>query len=109
MAREAQAAAEPEDRTWSREATASFPKEFEALGARGKLSVTDVTCKTTSCLAKLTWESYPDAVRSWRSVLHARYSKNCARKVFVPFPNPEQAEAAYEGTVFLDCTEDRAQ
>jgi hypothetical protein len=108
-AREAQVAAEPDDRRWSQEATASFRKEFESLGVRDKFKVTDVECKTTSCLAKLTWGSYSDAVKSWHHVLLARYTKNCARQVFVPHPEQDQGDSDYEGTVFLDCTGDRAQ
>jgi hypothetical protein len=108
-ARKSQVAAEPEDRSWSREATAAFRKDFDALSARGKFKVSDVECKTTSCLAKLSWGSYADATKSWHGVLLARYTKNCAKQVFVPPPEPGQAGSAYEGTVFFDCTEDRAQ
>jgi hypothetical protein len=107
--REAQVAAEPDDRAWSQHATATFRKEFEAMGRPGKFWVTDLECKTTSCLAKLRWASYGDAAKSWRSVLHGRYERNCARQVFVPPPEPGRTDSAYEPTMFLDCTADRAQ
>lgn len=108
-AREAQVAAEPVDRNWSREATASFRKDFETLGARDRFQVTDLECKTTSCLAKLSWGSYGDARKTWHDVLHGRYEKGCARQVFVPPPDQGQSDSSYEGTVYFDCTQDRAK
>jgi hypothetical protein len=107
--RKALVAAEADDPRWSRAATASFRKDFEALGARGRFTVKDIECKTTSCLATLSWGSYSDARRAWRAVLHARTEKNCAREVLVAPPEQSQMDAPYDGTVFLDCTEDRAQ
>jgi hypothetical protein len=105
--REAQVAAEPVDRAWSRHATAAFRKEFEDLGTKAQFTVTDVQCKTTSCLAKVRWDSYAQAGQHWRDVLHARYSQNCAREVFVPSPPVDQTDAPYEASAYFDCTADR--
>ncbi len=107
--REAQVASEPVDSRWSKEANAAFRKELGEIGARGKFTVGDVDCRTTSCLAKVDWGSYSDAESGWHQVMFGHYSKKCSRQVFVPAPDEEHVNAPYEGEVFFDCTEDRAQ
>ncbi len=108
-AREAQVAAEPDDPRWSRGAAAALRKNFEDLGIRSKFKVASLECRTTSCLAKLSWPSYDGAAKAWRSVLHAQTAINCARSVFVPPPEGDQGDREYEGTVYFDCTEARAE
>jgi hypothetical protein len=105
--RKAQVAAEPVDRDWSRGASAAFRKDFEALGAKAGFTLTDVQCKTTSCLARVRWDSYAKAGEGWRDVLHARYAQNCAREVFVLPPSDDRAGAPYEATAFFDCAASR--
>jgi hypothetical protein len=107
--REAQVASESVDNKWSKEANAAFRKELGEIGARGKFTVGDVDCRTTSCLAKVDWGSYSDAESGWHQVMFGHYSKNCSRQVFVPAPDEEHLNAPYEGEVFFDCTDDRAQ
>jgi hypothetical protein len=107
--RAAQVAAEPRDAAWSRKAMDTFAKEFKQLGAMGHFTVSELDCKTTSCMAKLRWDSYSDAANGWRSVMHAAYKTTCSREVFAPLPNPEDADKPYTGSVYFDCTDDRAE
>jgi hypothetical protein len=109
LARDAQIRAESDDPKWSRGAKQSFQNDFDKLSARGHFEVKDVECKTTSCLATVTWPSYAEAKKMWHGLLHANYAENCSREVLVPEPEQGQAGAPYDATVFFDCTEDRAQ
>jgi hypothetical protein len=108
-ARIAQVAAEPSDATWSQATAKVLRDEFEELAPRAKFKVADLECKTTSCLAKLAWDSYPEAAQNWGAILHSHSAKNCAKTVYVPPPEPDQTGSSYEGTVLLDCTQDRVQ
>ena len=107
-ARQAQLAVEPRDAAWSKKTTERFQKEFSQLGAAAHFTVADLDCKTTSCMAKLRWDSYRDAESSWRDVMHAPYATRCAREVFTPVPTAGEMDKPYEASVFFDCIEDRA-
>jgi hypothetical protein len=104
--REARFRAEGADPKWAPQASQSFRRDLERLGAAVKGQVTDVECRMSMCKAKVRWDSYGDAQKNWDKLLHASYEHNCGREVFIP--RPDGATGAYEGTAYYDCTSDRA-
>jgi hypothetical protein len=68
--------------------------------------VEGVECRTTTCLAKIKFESYAAALANWKHVLAANYHVPCA--VAVNAAQPSGRDSPYRLPVLFDCTDSRA-
>lgn len=99
--------AESVDPEWAPAAKAALEDKLAQIGTRANFSVSQIECKTSLCQASLQWPSYKEASAHWMAALVANYGKKCQTSVTVP--RPSDIDAPYEGRVFFDCTEERAQ
>jgi hypothetical protein len=97
---------EARDDRWAKSTQRALQGDLDSLGRDVGFKVRDVDCRTTTCLAKLTWPSQGDAIRQRRRLAQAGYSKACNREVFSP-PPAEGTGGQYEGNVLFDCESDR--
>lgn len=94
------------DPRWSRDANAKIEATLQKVNSEGAhVSVEDVDCRMTSCLAKLTWPDYKTAVQEYFAVLHNPVGMNCS--IEMSLPPPEKLESSYATTAVYDCHQER--
>jgi hypothetical protein len=98
---------DPIDRRWARTAERQLRDDLSAWASNLHFDTKAVDCRTTSCVATLTFPSYQAANGSWMHVLTLPYGLDCNREVTLDDP-PEDARA-FDATVVFDCTEARAK
>lgn len=95
---------ERRDPTWSEKAEGLFQSDFSAMARGRKFEAASIDCRTTSCVATVTWPSYaPEEVQN-DAMFIAGYpqQENCATSVSVP--PPEDRSVAYRAQVIFDCS-----
>jgi hypothetical protein len=75
--------AEPVDTSWSQKATAFINADLTSLAAKNHFKVSSVECKTTSCLARVEWDSQASANQEYGQLMHHSYKTNCMRSVLL--------------------------
>lgn len=100
-------ASEAIDADWAGDAARTLQENLGAAAAAGNWSSASVECRTAMCKGTLRWPTYHLANDSLMTLLTTQYTKNCA--VTVTLPQPDNADASYEGNIFFDCSEDRAR
>ncbi|HJL19404.1 MAG TPA: hypothetical protein RMH99_27305 [Sandaracinaceae bacterium LLY-WYZ-13_1] len=90
------------DPEWARESTTRLRGDLrEAVrGTEGEL--VGLECRTSTCVATVSWPTYGLAFRSYRHLLIQPYRVSCRRSMSVPPPEEERG-GAYEAHMFLDC------
>jgi len=96
---------EPGDATWAPESEKRLRAFLSPLAAREKFRVVSVDCRTTSCVAELSFPSYAAAQSKWRSVLNAHNPVGCGTQIALEEPHGEAT--GHELSVVYDCTEVR--
>src|SRR5206468_304967 len=76
-------AKEPVDRSWAPAAEKAFASDLRALAPKAKYRVESVSCRMTTCLADLTFDSFGDATHGWQSILSQPYRTNCGREIML--------------------------
>lgn len=95
-----QVRSEPTDRAWSSTASAAFHRELSEEG----VTVVDVDCRSTSCVATVEWPSLAAARHGFEAVLQTDYANNCEREITLPTPADPEARLRAE-VVFTKCAE----
>jgi hypothetical protein len=98
---------EPVDPRWSRQARSDFAQDLAAGEKDLQFKVKDVDCRTTTCVATLTFDSYSAARRHWLGIMALPTKNNCTREVTLG--DPSDPAAAFDTSFVFDCTEARAQ
>lgn len=94
------------DPRWSETAETGFRSDLGKLGETGKFAVSRVDCRTTTCIATLSWPSRTDAMQAMPGIVHAAYRSNCGKTLHLP--DEIEGAPAYEATVVFDCASERA-
>jgi len=89
----------PVDPAWADRNTTKLKDDLLKTGLG--FQVGELSCKTTTCLARLTWPSRGQAAKEYADVVHAPLRVNCVRTVIVDEESASNGETG--GTVFLDC------
>ncbi len=96
-------ASEQVDSTWAPAARQSFQADLDTLSMQIGASVVDVDCRTKSCVATVEWQSYDDAKKTWKRLIHEPYKENCAVSMSVDPPADGNA-ASYQAKVLFECS-----
>jgi len=94
--------AEPRDPSWAGPTERLFRDDFGQRAEQFEAQVVGVECKTTTCLAKVRWESYGKAKAKFMDVVHESFSTNCATTMDVG-SEPPNPEAPHEALVIFEC------
>jgi hypothetical protein len=97
---------EPGDPTWAPASEKSLREFLSKLPAHTKYRVTLVDCRTTTCIAELSFRSYEDARQTWHSVLEARNPIQCTTAITLEDPKKSGAKG-FELSVIYDCADTR--
>lgn len=97
--------AEPRDDGWARVAESSFRSDMGLVD--GGAVLRSVSCRTTTCVARLSFADYETAQNGFAAFLHARFSLNCARSIVLP--EPDDKSSPYDASLFLDCEHARVE
>lgn len=93
----------PVDPSWARAAQEMMRSDLEMLGEDiVGFRVQDVDCRTTTCSAKISWNSFDDASLGFGVLLGHRYEENCATRIVLQ--PPDNMQARYETTLLFDCS-----
>ena len=95
------------DPHWARSAQRQFHDDLSAWESRLGFETKAVDCRTTSCVATLSFTNYQTARASWMRVLTLPYGVNCTREVTLD--EPTEDGRPFETTVVFDCVDDRAR
>ena len=99
---------EPRDRSWASATERVLSGELGQFAQDKHFEVRDVDCRTTTCVASLSWPSYSDAQRVADEIVQKAYGgKKCARSLYLPPPEDPSA-TNYEGRLVFACEADRA-
>ena len=60
---------EPRDPNWYRKAEAKLGEDLGAFATQRHFELTDVDCRTSSCVATVAFASYNDAQAGWSAIL----------------------------------------
>jgi hypothetical protein len=78
------ARAEPVDPAWARSAQAGLESNLMKLGSRGGFHIDRTECRTTRCLADVTFPNRVVARRAIDPIIHELYEPNCAVAIQLP-------------------------
>ncbi|MCH9685951.1 MAG: hypothetical protein K0V04_31240 [Deltaproteobacteria bacterium] len=89
---------------WANGVEPQFEADLRALGD-GAFEVSDVDCRTESCLATLQFDSFEDARSSLGDLLHSRYQVNCGTTTVMV--EPDDTLGPYSAELLFDCASAR--
>ena len=103
--------ADGRDVPWAQATEASFRADFtsSALGLDKIVSLTNLDCRMTSCVATISWKDDETARRTWKSLIHAMYSTPCATRIALPPQEATVGSGPVDARLLLDCTDARAR
>lgn len=90
---------EPREESWARSAESSLWGGLAKVAEKVGFKVGTVECKTTTCLGAVEFASRAEGRRKFASVLHSRYSPNCAVAILLsdsPAGAPTPAKVRFE-------------
>jgi hypothetical protein len=97
-------AVEPLDPRWARTTGAELQRGLDALKSPGEMKVTELTCRSQTCLARLSWPSMAAAYGVRRDVLTLlSIDLPCERRLYLG--EEGQGHDAFEGTLMLSCSQ----
>ncbi len=95
-------AREPLNRSWARATETTLQTDLGPVAKLKHFDITSVDCRTTTCVATLTFPNYGAANDQWSSVLTARNHAQCSTEITLEdAADPSQP---YPMTVVYDCT-----
>lgn len=93
----------PIELAWASNATQQLEHDLATIAQRSRFQPVDVSCRTDSCVVRLEWTNYRDAVANYRAVMLADYQMNCARSTSLrPPANPN---SPYQVQFLFACSE----
>jgi len=96
---------EPRDPLWAPGSEKSLRALLEPVATRAKYRIASIDCRSTSCIAELSFASYAVAQENWRAVLHAQNLIGCG--VAIAVEEPPIPAKNYALSVVYDCAETR--
>jgi hypothetical protein len=93
------------DPTWATRAETSLQHSIASIP--GAQRVVRVECKTTSCIARLEWDSRELASKEYGKVLAGSFEPNCAAKILIH--DQDTPGKPFQDDLILDCTNSRAE
>jgi hypothetical protein len=99
-------AREPVDTLWARDAQVAYDDDLRSLAADAGFRLVGVDCRSTSCVALLTFASFAEAKGSMQRIVLSHWTLNCAKEMNLD-PATDGA-SAYATTIYFDCASARA-
>jgi hypothetical protein len=102
---------EPIDGRWAPAASKAFGDDL--AGAVDQLSghfkVTELDCRSDTCVAALQWPSRNEALNEWNDLLTFPYRANCGRTIIIPEPAADGSDQAapVRAKLLFDCSESK--
>lgn len=75
---------EPVDRDWSAFFEGAIGANLGALAGTQGFSIEDVSCRSQTCVARISWPGFENAMSGWKNVLHHSGGVGCARQILLP-------------------------
>jgi hypothetical protein len=98
---------EPRDQTWAGQASQSLSDNFRETAKTAHFTFQGIDCRTTTCVADVTFDTYRDAKSQFPRVLHTLYNPPCAVSIYLPLAQNDTDP--YPAKAILDCEEARSQ
>jgi hypothetical protein len=97
---------EPVDPSWSSRAQSVYEVDLGKLAADAGFRLVGVDCRSTSCVAQLTFASLAEAKGSMQRIVLSRWTLNCAKEMNLD-PATDGAPE-YTTSIYFDCGGARA-
>ncbi|MBN2530422.1 MAG: hypothetical protein JXR76_28805 [Deltaproteobacteria bacterium] len=91
---------DPVDSLWAPKAESMLFEDLSLLGKQFGFRVVDTECRSSKCVADVSFENYGKADSSAMMLAQFSGKMNCATKVSIP--EPEDVNSEYTTTVFYD-------
>jgi hypothetical protein len=101
--------ADPIDRAWAEHVTPALQQDIERAMGQAKLTgnLSNLECRSTSCLGTVHWPSVANARHEAMQLLTADTRVNCGRAVMIP---PDATEGTpVDAEVIYDCASWKAE
>ena len=95
--------AQPTDATWARSTEGILRDALSDTGKKAGFRTADVSCRTTSCVANLEWDSYEAMRANLHTAYESNHNVNCARWALAP--EDQNAGGRVTVPLILDCTD----
>jgi hypothetical protein len=89
---------------WAKATERVLFAELSDFGHDAGFDVSNIDCRSTTCVATLKWSSYSDAQQAAAKIVERRYSKKCGKELFLA--PTEGSSSSYEASLLLDCESD---
>jgi|GEM_PF-6968457 len=96
---------ESRDSSWAEDTEAAFADDLTALGNRAGFDYVNTDCRSDTCVARVAFANYDDALSRYSKLLHYEYRTNCIRQTLLPAPTDPSAR--YVASVLYDCSSPR--
>lgn len=93
----------PINPAWAASATQRLNHDLAVIGGRTRYRLADVLCRTDSCVVRVEWANYRDAVTNFRAIMLGDYQMRCERSVSLR--PPADAALPYQAQFLFDCSE----
>ncbi len=97
---------EPVDPSWARDAKVAYEGDLERLAADAGFRLDRVDCRSTSCVAQVTFASFVAAKGSMQRIVLSRWTLNCAKEMNLDPATDGSPE--YVTSIYFDCAGARA-
>jgi hypothetical protein len=93
------------DPSWASRAQAAYEGDLARLAADARFRLGRVDCRSTSCMAQLSFASFAAAKDSMQRIVLSRWTLNCAKEMNLD-PTTDGA-AEYATSIYFDCARAR--
>jgi hypothetical protein len=94
-------AREPRDARWARSKADSLRGNLEKVHDRAHFQIDDVDCRSETCVATLSFESYTAAQAGWQQALVLSADPECSREIALD--PPSNSAGRFPATLVYDC------
>jgi hypothetical protein len=95
------------DRPWAARAQAGLQKTLAEIASKNGFRLESTDCRTTRCVALVSFASYEVAKANYSQIAHASYDPNCAVAISIPDTDPGPGEV--RANVRFDCETSRVR
>jgi hypothetical protein len=99
--------AQPTDTTWARSTEGILREGLSDAAKKAGFRTVDISCRTTSCVANLEWDSYEAMHANLHTAYESSHNANCARWALAP--DDQNTGGKVTVPLFLDCTDWKSQ
>lgn len=97
---------EPVDQLWAREAQIAYESDLRKVARDAEFHLDHVDCRSTSCVAHVSFASFAAARGSMQSIVLSRWTLNCAKEMNLDPATDGSSE--YTTSIYFDCARARA-